>query len=134
MVARKIEEALKKIFEASKPIVQSKNLDTTSDVNKLSKPVNREQQTMNANATLDPTLIATIHSNKGAIDTIRGQLTELRRDVDHLRTEINHRRVSDLPKANETRRMSKNDAKSHHNNNNVSQTVAPGSSSVCILL
>lgn len=127
---------MKKIFEASKPIVQSKNLDTTSDVNKLTKPVNREQQTTNAtNATVDPALIATIHSNKGAIDTIRGQITELRRDVDQLRSEVSkHRRISDLPtKTNETRRISKNDIKSH-NNNNIGQTVAPGNSSVCILL
>jgi len=124
---------LKKIFEASKPIVQSKNLDTTSDVNKFTKPVNREQQT--TNATVDPALIATIHSNKGAIDTIRGQITELRRDVDQLRSEVNkHRRISDLStKTNETRRISKNDIKSH-NNNNIGQTVAPGNSSVCILL
>jgi hypothetical protein len=51
--------------------------------------INREQQTTTIIPTIDPTLIATIHANKGAIDTIRGQIIELRHDVDHLRKQIN---------------------------------------------
>ena len=60
--------------------------------------VDREQQTIAPSTpavpTLDPALIATIHANKGAIDTIRGQIVELRHDVDHLRKQVNNRKRS----------------------------------------
>jgi len=56
---------------------------------------NREQQTTTV-PTIDPILISTIHANKGAIDTIRGQITELRHDVDDLRTQINNRKRSTI--------------------------------------
>jgi hypothetical protein len=55
--------------------------------------VDHEQQTIPI-PIVDQALITTIHANKGAIDTMRGQITELRHDVDHLRTQINNRKRS----------------------------------------
>jgi hypothetical protein len=57
--------------------------------------VNREQQATTV-PTIDPILISTIYENKGAIDTIRGQITELRHDVDDLRTQISNRKRSTI--------------------------------------
>ncbi|CAF1032529.1 unnamed protein product [Rotaria sordida] len=111
------QETLRKIVEASKPVLQAKNLissqsDSTTLLkvtktndenssssfslpNKEAKSVNREQQTTAITVpTIDPILISTIHANKGAIDTIRGQITELRNDVDELRTQIKTRKRS----------------------------------------
>ncbi|CAF0771800.1 unnamed protein product [Rotaria sordida] len=111
------QETLRKIVEASKPVLQAKNLissqsDSTTLLkvtktndenssssfslpNKETKSVNREQQTTAITVpTIDPILISTIHANKGAIDTIRGQITELRNDVDELRTQIKTRKRS----------------------------------------
>ena len=106
------QETLNKIFETSKPIVQAKNLDSTPK-NKVTKTISREQQT--TIPTIDPVLITTIHSNKGAIDTIRGQIVELRHDVDQIRTEINqNRRVSNLPMNNETHPVSKSEVNNHN--------------------
>ncbi len=135
------QETLNKIFETSKPIVQAKNLDSTPK-NKITKTISREQQT--TIPTIDPGLITTIHSNKGAIDTIRGQIVELRHDVDKIRTEINqNRRVSNLPMNNETHPVSKSEVNNHnstsfshhhHHHHHVEQPVPKGNSSVCILL
>jgi hypothetical protein len=59
--------------------------------------VNHEQQTTTITVpTIDPILISTIHANKVAIDTIRGQITELRHDVDELRTQISNRKRSTI--------------------------------------
>ncbi|CAF0957449.1 unnamed protein product [Rotaria sordida] len=113
------QETLRKIVEASKPVLQAKNLissqsDSTTLLkvtktndenssssfslpNKEAKSVNREQQTTAITVpTIDPILISTIHANKGAIDTIRGQITELRNDVDELRTQIKTRKRSSV--------------------------------------
>jgi hypothetical protein len=64
--------------------------------------INREQQTTGTPVvpTIDPMLITTIHANKGAIDTIRGQIIELRHDVDHLRKQINNRKRSTTTNTN----------------------------------
>ncbi|CAF2588939.1 unnamed protein product [Rotaria sp. Silwood2] len=117
---------LRKIVEVSKPALQPKNLtssqsDSTTllkvtknnDENlspspslsmKEAKSVNREQQTTSITVpTIDPILISTIHANKGAIDTIRGQITELRHDVDHLRTQIKNRKRSTTNNTNSPR-------------------------------
>jgi hypothetical protein len=136
------------MFEASESIMLAKNLDSTP-INKIAKKTNnienssssagtREQQ-----KTIDPELIITIHRNKGAIDTFRGQITELRHDVDQLRAEMNHRRTRNLPDNNETRRLSKPEITNlnptsvshhHHHHHHVEQPVPAGHSSVCILL
>lgn len=105
---------MRKIVEASKPALQSKNLaseqsdttaalkvtkntnETSTQPTKESVRIDREQQTTTPPPPLDPALITTIHANKGAIETIRGQITELRSDVDHLRRQINHRKRSTL--------------------------------------
>jgi len=136
------QETLRKIIEASKPILQAKNLDSTPNNKITTKTTNREQQT--TFPIIDPVLITTIHSNKGAIDTIRGQITELRHDVDQLRTNINHRKgQQNLPMNNETRRVSKAEVNNHnptsfshlhHHHHHVEQPVTTRSSSVCIIL
>jgi hypothetical protein len=136
------QETLRKIIEASKPILEEKNLDSTPNNKITTKTTNREQQT--TLTIIDPVLITTIHSNKGAIDTIRGQITELRHDVDQLRTEINHRKVQpNFPMNNETRRVSKAEVNTHnqtsvshhhHHHHHVEQPVTTGNSSVCIIL
>jgi len=134
------QETLRKIFEASKPILQAKNLDSTP-INKITKSVNREQPT--PALTIDPVLITTIHSNKGAIDTIHGQITELRHDVDQLRTEINNHPVPNLPSNTETRHLSNAEVNNHnpttfsnhlHHHHHTERPVTTRSSSVCILL
>jgi chromosome segregation ATPase len=105
--------------------------------NKLIKTANREQQTTTT-PILDPGLISTIHSNKGAIDTIRGQISELRNDVDQIRTEIKQHRIPNLPLNNEIRRISKSEIHNHNSNSfsqhHVEKPEATGSSSICILL
>ncbi|CAF0715412.1 unnamed protein product [Adineta steineri] len=120
------QETLRKIIESTKPELPANNLvsaqtdsatslkvtktnnNNNNDENSSSsslplkepKTVNREQQTATTptpkSPTIDPVLIATIHANKGAIDTIRGQITELRHDVDQLRLQINTRKRSTI--------------------------------------
>lgn len=139
------------MFESSKTNLQTKNIDSSS-TNKLNKnsnnkeissklAINREQQT--TIPLIDPVLIATIHSNKGAIDTIRGQITELRHDVDQLRLEINNKRTNTCTQDNEIRRTSKSETNNHnqssvshhhHHHHHVEQGVTRKRSSVCILL
>jgi len=128
--------------------MHAKNLDSTP-INKIAKKTNiienssssavtREQQ-----KTIDSELIITIHRNKGAIDTFRGQIAELRHDVDQLRAEMNHRRIRNLPDNNETHRVSKPEITNlnstsishhHHHHHHVEQPVPARHSSVCILL
>ncbi|CAF3453023.1 unnamed protein product [Rotaria sp. Silwood1] len=143
------QEALYKIFAASKTSLQEKNLDSTP-INKLTKKtnndeipsvttVNREQQT--TSPLIDPLLIATIHGNKGAIDTIRGQIIELRHDVDQLRIDINNQRTKTLALNTETtRRISKSEINTlnqtavcnrHHD---VEPAVTRKRSTVCIII
>ncbi|CAF3858520.1 unnamed protein product, partial [Rotaria sp. Silwood1] len=142
-------EALYKIFAASKTSLQEKNLDSTP-INKLTKKtnndeipsvttVNREQQT--TSPLIDPLLIATIHGNKGAIDTIRGQIIELRHDVDQLRIDINNQRTKTLALNTETTpRISKSEINTlnqtavsnrHHD---VEPAVTRKRSTVCIII
>ena len=143
------QETLRKIFEASGPVIQPKNLDSTPSIDKITKKTNNNEISSSSaviheqQKPIDPGLITTIHQNKGAIDTIRGQITELRHDVDQLRTEINSRRTTNLPSITETRRVSKpeiNDpnpasvSHHHHHHHHVGQPVPARSSSVCILL
>ena len=120
------QQALRQIFESSKAVLQSKNLDSTPN-SKLTKktppPANlsgshREQSPTSPK--LDSTLIATIHGNKGAIETIRGQITELRHDVDHMRTQITPRKRS----------TGSNFPQHQH----VKPPPVPGRSSICSLL
>ncbi|CAF4810046.1 unnamed protein product [Rotaria sp. Silwood1] len=143
------QEALYKIFAASKTSLQEKNLDSTP-INKLTKKtnndeipsvttVNREQQT--TSPLIDPLLIATIHGNKGAIDTIRGQIIELRHDVDQLRIDINNQRTKTLALNTETTpRISKSEINTlnqtavsnrHHD---VEPAVTRKRSTVCIII
>ncbi|CAF3343356.1 unnamed protein product [Rotaria socialis] len=118
------QEVLKKIVEASKPELQAKNLvpsqsESTASLKVLkttnensvtapvsntdTKSINREQQTTTVTAPiLDPALITTIHANKGAIETIRGQITELRHDVDQLRALVKNRKRSAINNTNAT--------------------------------
>ncbi|CAF2496720.1 unnamed protein product [Rotaria sp. Silwood2] len=143
-----LKETLYKIFEASKSSLQEKNLDSIS-INKLTKKannneslsattVNREQQT--TSPIIDPLLIATIHGNTGAIDTIRGQIIELRHDVDQLRIEINNQRRKTLAFNTETRRISKpeintlNQTSVSHNHHLVEPAVTRKRSAVCIII
>ncbi|CAF2005291.1 unnamed protein product [Rotaria magnacalcarata] len=118
------QEVLRKIVEASKPELQAKNLVSSQSESTVSlkvikttnensvpapvsntdtKSINREQQTTTVTAPiLDPTLITTIHANKGAIGTIRGQITELRHDVDQLRALVKNRKRSAIDNTNAT--------------------------------
>ena len=173
---------MRKIAEASKPALQAKNLvssqadsttllkvakntneTSTSPLPPSSTTVSREQQTTTPIVpTIDPALITTIHANKGAIDTIRGQIVELRHDVDHLRKQINNRKRStaipnetsppNLPSAtsqplpaNNTRPVPKTNANNdnanstsvshhHHHHHHVEQPGPTGRSSVCIII
>ncbi|CAF0917597.1 unnamed protein product [Adineta ricciae] len=105
------QETLRKAFEPSKTAIQEKNITSSqsdaiaslkvaknTNENLLVKQpaaINREQQTI-AVPSIDPTLVSTIHANKGAIDIIRGQITELRHDVDQLRLQVNTRKRSTI--------------------------------------
>lgn len=80
---------------------------------KETKAVDREQQTIGATPLLDPSLIATIHANKGAIETIRGQIIELRHDVDRLRVQIKNRKRSTTNNDNSPH-MTLNQGSSHN--------------------
>ncbi|CAF3709710.1 unnamed protein product [Rotaria sordida] len=144
------QEALYKIFKASNTSLQEKNLDS-KPINKLTKKtnnneilsittINREQQT--TNPLIDPVLIATIHGNKGAIDTIRGQIIELRHDVDQLRFEINNHRRKTISINNENRRISKSEINNlnqppishHHLHHSVEPAVTRKRSAICIII
>ena len=92
-----------------------------------------------------------IHSNQGAIDTIRGQIVELRNDVDQLQTRVNHRKQSVIPPnlvstasvPKEARRPSKSQVNNlnppsishHHHHHHHEKAIVPRErSSVCNLL
>lgn len=121
---------MRKIAEASKPVLHAKNLSSSQPGSSASlKVTNKNAETSESSSsstatsttvttksknnvqqdpssgthrepsksntvTLDPTLIATIHANNGAIEIIRGQITELRHDVDQLRKQIQSRKRS----------------------------------------
>ncbi|CAF1289006.1 unnamed protein product [Adineta steineri] len=145
------QEALRKIFETSQLNLQSKDLDKIP-IDKIPKTKNDNNNNRKSSSStsireqqkpFDPELIITIHQNKGAIDTIRGQITELRHDVNQLRTEIHNRQIKTPVSNNETRRGSNSDINNlnqtsvshhHHHHHHVEQPVATGHSSVCIIL
>ena len=154
-----IQEALRQIFEASKPQLASKNLDSIPAVKVLKKVNTSDLSATSASlhdlssnyVKLDPGLVAMIHSNQGAIDTIRGQIVELRNDVDQLQTRVNHRKqsvippslVSAAPPTKEARRSSKSQVTNlnpasishHHHHHHHEKAVVPRErSSVCNLL
>ena len=92
---------------------------------------------------IDPVLIKTIHCNKGAIDTIRGQVTELRHDVDQLRTDISTNQTKTLTFNSEVRRISKSEISNqnqtsvshhHHHHHHVEPGATRKRSSVCIII
>ncbi|CAF3343151.1 unnamed protein product [Rotaria socialis] len=145
------QETLYKLFEASKANLQTKDLDSTS-VNKLANKSNnseissksigdREQQA--TIPLIDPELIKTIHCNKGAIDTVRGQIIELRHDVDQLRNDMNTNQIKTLIFNGEVRRISKSEISNqnqtsvshhHHHHHHVEQGATKKRSSVCIII
>ena len=146
-----IQATICNIFETSKSNLQQ-NLESTP-VNKLSNKinnnersskstVNRQQQTITP--IIDPTLVATIHCNKGAIDTIRGQITELRCDIDQLRKDRityrtkthsnnSHSRRSSEATMNNHNQTSVRHRHHHHHRSQIQDSVTRRSS-LCILL
>ena len=122
-------------------MTKDNNHETSNPPTKESTKTDCEQQTLpTTTPSIDPTLIATIHANKDAIETIRGQIVELRFNVDHLRKQMNNRKrstivnhttptpVSNLPPAtspppapapvlNNTQRVSKSNG--NHDNTNA---------------